>query len=193
MKPIRHPLQRLRLGDSELIVTLDASTNRLLKYTETDGRRAGAPVMLDAALFSERDCVKVGRRCRTCVPVFHFVGVEKLRMKSPRFFHRMKCFEKSGAALSFEQKCKNGRKRSKLHHRVPEINRKICLQRNGKAKNANSREYLICNLVSCCKYCSRCSKLSRLGVETVRRMCFHSNMPSCEVKPLIVFVRFLRD
>ncbi|MEW5304708.1 MAG: hypothetical protein WDW36_007300 [Sanguina aurantia] len=59
MKPIRHPLQRLRLGDSELIVTLDSTTNRLLKYTETDGRRAGAPVMLDAALFSERDCVQV--------------------------------------------------------------------------------------------------------------------------------------
>jgi hypothetical protein len=34
MKPVHHPHQRLRMGDSETVVCLDPSTSRLLKYYE---------------------------------------------------------------------------------------------------------------------------------------------------------------
>jgi hypothetical protein len=38
MKPVHHPHQRLRMGDSETVVCLDPSTNRLLKYYEVHRR-----------------------------------------------------------------------------------------------------------------------------------------------------------
>jgi hypothetical protein len=89
MKPTNEPHQRLRLGDTSLLVALDSSNQRLLKYQELDSpaAAAGAPHdsssghhgghhhhhhhhhgrrgrssqvwKLDASLWSERDCVQV--------------------------------------------------------------------------------------------------------------------------------------
>ncbi|GFR46848.1 hypothetical protein Agub_g8488 [Astrephomene gubernaculifera] len=59
MKPVQHPSQRLRLGDSDLVVVLDASNQRLLKYTEVDPGRHPPLAKVDCALFGERDEVQV--------------------------------------------------------------------------------------------------------------------------------------
>lgn len=61
MKPIGQPKQRLRVGDSELLVVVDPATRRLLKYVEHEaGRGSAASVAsVDAALFGERDRVQV--------------------------------------------------------------------------------------------------------------------------------------
>ncbi|KXZ48102.1 hypothetical protein GPECTOR_30g197 [Gonium pectorale] len=59
MKPVQHPSQRLRLGDTDLLVVLDATTQRLLKYTEIEPGRPVPLAKLDCALFSERDEVQV--------------------------------------------------------------------------------------------------------------------------------------
>ena len=62
MKPSgQHAIQRLRMGYSELLVSIDPVTHRLLKYHEFgDAQRSAASVKLDTAFFSERDCVQVG-------------------------------------------------------------------------------------------------------------------------------------
>eukprot|EP00878_Enallax_costatus_P018338 GHUV01019301.1.p1 GENE.GHUV01019301.1~~GHUV01019301.1.p1 ORF type:complete len:732 (+),score=248.43 GHUV01019301.1:153-2348(+) len=86
MKPTQSSHQRLRLGDSNLLVAVDTNTQRLLKYQELDGPIAAAAGMssstagqqqqhshhhhhrrgkgaqhwkLDASFWSERDCVQV--------------------------------------------------------------------------------------------------------------------------------------
>ncbi|KAG2491384.1 hypothetical protein HYH03_010176 [Edaphochlamys debaryana] len=59
MKPVHHPSQRLRLGDSDLVVVLDPTTHRLLKYTELESGRPAQLAKLDCALFSERDEVQI--------------------------------------------------------------------------------------------------------------------------------------
>lgn len=61
MQPVSHPSQRVRLGDSELVVVLDSATQRLLKYTEIEAGRPSPLAKLDCAMFSERDEVQV--RC----------------------------------------------------------------------------------------------------------------------------------
>jgi hypothetical protein len=81
MKPGCSPAQRVRLGDVPLLVALDPGSGRLLKYQEItppggvgdasgagghathDGhhhhrRGGGRSWKLDAALWSERDCVE---------------------------------------------------------------------------------------------------------------------------------------
>lgn len=66
MKPTQHPRQRLRLGDTDTVVCLDPTTQRLLKYWEADapgagaGGRSSSVFKIDAAFFSERDNVQVG-------------------------------------------------------------------------------------------------------------------------------------
>jgi hypothetical protein len=42
MKPTHEPHQRLRLGDTSLLVALDSSNQRLLKYQELDSPAAAA-------------------------------------------------------------------------------------------------------------------------------------------------------
>lgn len=61
LKSARDPFQRLRLGDTGLIVAVDPTTQRLLKYAELDehGAATAQSVKIDAALFSERDDVQV--------------------------------------------------------------------------------------------------------------------------------------
>ena len=62
MKAAHHPHQRLRLGDAEVLTCIDSSTQRLLKYQETEGGgggKANGMVKMDAAFFSERDTVQV--------------------------------------------------------------------------------------------------------------------------------------
>jgi len=60
MKATQHANQRLRLGDTELLVCIDPATKRLLKYHEQEPTRAPASVVkVDASFFSERDSVQV--------------------------------------------------------------------------------------------------------------------------------------
>ncbi len=61
MQPVPNPVQRQRLGDSELVVALDPATNRLLRYQELEpgSRAAGGAFKVDAGLFGERDAVTV--------------------------------------------------------------------------------------------------------------------------------------
>jgi hypothetical protein len=59
MKTVTHPSQRLRLGDNDLVLTLDSETQRLLKYQEIIGRKGSAVNKVDAAFFSERNSVQV--------------------------------------------------------------------------------------------------------------------------------------
>lgn len=58
-KAVRHPLHRLRLGDSKLVVAYDPHTKRLLKYMEYDMDSQMRTTKLDASFFSERDAVEV--------------------------------------------------------------------------------------------------------------------------------------
>jgi len=58
MKAVRHPHQRLRLGETDTLTCIDPATSRLLKYHEIGGR--GGNVKVDAAFFSERDNIQVG-------------------------------------------------------------------------------------------------------------------------------------
>ncbi len=66
MKSAKDPCQRLRLGDTGLVVALDPESDRLLKYTELDGPDGSSKkssvsrqLKIDAAFFSERDGVQV--------------------------------------------------------------------------------------------------------------------------------------
>ena len=65
MKQVSDPHQRLRLGDAPLVVALDPSSSRLLRYCDYStaggrGRGGGGSVKVDAGLFGERDGVQVG-------------------------------------------------------------------------------------------------------------------------------------
>jgi hypothetical protein len=63
MQPVSNPVQRQRLGDTELLVALDPVSGRLLRYQEQEpggGRAAGGGAFkLDAGLFGERDAVSI--------------------------------------------------------------------------------------------------------------------------------------
>jgi hypothetical protein len=50
MKPTHEPHQRLRLGDNNLLVALDSSNQRLLKYQELDSPAAAAAAAAGGAL-----------------------------------------------------------------------------------------------------------------------------------------------
>lgn len=53
------PAHRQILGEPDLVVGMDPSNSRLLKYDESDGGRKQAFASLDARLFGERDVVQV--------------------------------------------------------------------------------------------------------------------------------------
>lgn len=59
MKPGCSDTQRRRLGDTDLLVVLDPSTQRLLKYMELDTPESEVLAKVDTSFFSERDTVEV--------------------------------------------------------------------------------------------------------------------------------------
>jgi len=65
MKQASDPHQRLRLGDAPLVVAVDPSCQRLLRYVDYatgaggSGKGGRGAVKIDAALFGERDGVQV--------------------------------------------------------------------------------------------------------------------------------------
>ena len=67
MKSAADQVQRLRLGENQLLVALDSATQQLLKLQELGGHRGGGgrrqqTCPVDASFFGERDALQVGRR-----------------------------------------------------------------------------------------------------------------------------------